>query len=85
MVSLLGELKADERDCSLDFSTLQSLNLPGSIQALERPVGLPPSLLRKAEDVDSAGGIDRVRTLLGELDRLSRADTRLLSEVSGKG
>ena len=63
-------------------STLQSLNLPGSMQALERPVGLPPSLLRKAEEVDSAGGVDRVKGLLAEVDRLSRANSQLLSEVS---
>ncbi len=64
------------------FSTLQSLNLPGSIQALERAIGLPPSLLRKAEEVDSAGGVDRIRELLAEVDRLSSVNARTLSEVS---
>ena len=63
-------------------STLQSLNLPGSIQALDRPVGLPPSLLRKVEEVESGGGADRIRSLLSEVDRLSAANNKLLSDVS---
>lgn len=62
-------------------STLQSLNLPGSIQALERPVGLPPSLLKKAEEVDAAGGTSRILHLLGEASRLSQQHTSALSEV----
>jgi hypothetical protein len=63
-------------------STLQSLNLPGSIQALERPVGLPPSLLKKAEEVESAGGVDKIHSLLDQVQRLSRQNGQLLSEVS---
>jgi programmed cell death 6-interacting protein len=66
---------------SCEVSTLQSLNLPGSIQALERPVGLPPSLMRKSEEVDSAGGVERIHDLLDEVNRLSMANTQLLSEV----
>lgn len=62
-------------------STLQSLNLPGSIQALDRPIGLPPSLIKKAEEVDSAGGVQKIRGLLAEVDRLSRSNAKLLSDV----
>ncbi|KAK4690084.1 hypothetical protein P7C73_g49, partial [Tremellales sp. Uapishka_1] len=62
-------------------STLQSLNLPGSIQALERPVGLPPSLLKKAEEVDSSGGSNKVLGLLSEVNRLSKSNSRILSEA----
>ncbi|WRT68722.1 pH-response regulator protein palA/RIM20 [Kwoniella shivajii] len=72
--------KREELD-GVAASTLQSLNLPGSIQALERPVGLPPSLLKKAEEVDSAGGIDRIRGLLGEVSRLSKSNTESLNEA----
>lgn len=62
-------------------SALQSLNLPGSIQALERPVGLPPSLLKKAEEVESEGGVRRIQSLLNEVQRLSKSNTKLLSDV----
>ena len=63
-------------------SALQSLNLPGSIQALERPVGLPPSLLKKAEEVESEGGVRRIQSLLNEVQRLSKSNSKLLSDVS---
>lgn len=62
-------------------STLQSLNLPGSIQALDRPVGLPPSLLKKSEEVISSGGIERIRSLLDEVNRLARANVQSLNEA----
>lgn len=60
---------------------MQSLNLPGSLQALEKPVGLPPSLLKKAEEVDAAGGADKIRGLLMEVNRLAKSNAKLLSEA----
>ncbi|WWC71251.1 pH-response regulator protein palA/RIM20 [Kwoniella pini CBS 10737] len=80
--TLVRELdgKREELD-GIAASTLQSLNLPGSIQALERPVGLPPSLLRKAEEVDTTGGVERIRSLLEEVSRLSRANSQSLSDA----
>lgn len=80
--TLVRELdgRREELD-GLAASTLQSLNLPGSIQALDRPVGLPPSLLSKAEEVDSTGGTRRIESLLDEVARLSKSNERVLSEV----
>lgn len=40
---------------------LQSLNLPGSLQALEKPLGLPPSLVSKAEELRQQDGIHRIQ------------------------
>nr|ASF90191.1 hypothetical protein SPAR05794 [Bartheletia paradoxa] len=65
----------------LAASTLHSLNLPGSLQALEQPMGLPPSLLRKAEDVRLAGGVSRLRSLLDDVRRLARSDRAILDEA----
>ncbi|KAL7422504.1 pH-response regulator protein palA/rim20 [Cryptotrichosporon argae] len=80
--TLIRELdgRREELD-GIAASTLQSLNLPGSIQALERPVGLPPSLLRKAEEVEAAGGSRKVRELLVEVSRLARGVANLRSDV----
>ncbi|WOO78376.1 pH-response regulator protein palA/RIM20 [Vanrija pseudolonga] len=72
--------KREELD-GLAASTMQSLNLPGSLQALEKPVGLPPSLLKKAEEVDAAGGADKIRGLLMEVNRLAKSNAKLLSEA----
>src|SRR5437773_1684287 len=35
-------------------STLSSLNLPGSLQALEKPLGLPHGLVQHAEEIRQA-------------------------------
>ncbi|GMK55878.1 hypothetical protein CspeluHIS016_0209340 [Cutaneotrichosporon spelunceum] len=72
--------KREELD-SVAASTLQSLNLPGSLQALERPVGLPPSLIKKAEEVDAAGGADKIRSLLMDVKRLSKSNAKVLEDA----
>lgn len=62
--------------------TLQSLGLPGALTALERPTGLPPSLLKKAEEVFVEGGLQKVQALLQEVQRCAQADSRILDQVS---
>ncbi len=41
-------------------SILRSLNLPAALEALEKPIGLPPSLLKKAEEVRQEHGPAKV-------------------------
>lgn len=74
------EMKREEMD-SLAASALQSLNLPGSLQALEQPIGLPPSLLRKSEEVQSEGGLKRLEELAGDVARVSTIDQDILREI----
>jgi len=81
MVWQQGKLNIPHHRYKLISSALQSLNLPGSIQALERPAGLPPSLLKKAEEVESEGGVQRIQSLLTEVQRLSKSNSKLLSDV----
>jgi programmed cell death 6-interacting protein len=61
--------------------TLQSLGLPGSITALDRPTGLPPALLQKAEEIQAQGGVAKVQALLQEVSRVARANNDILEEV----
>jgi len=75
------EMKREELD-SLAASALQSLNLPGSLQALEQPVGLPPSLLRKSEEVQSEGGLRRLEALAEDVARVSRIDEDIWREIA---
>lgn len=63
-------------------SELQSLNLPGSIQALEVPLGLPNSLIRKAEDLRQAGGTKKLRTLMQDALSVASTDRRVLEDIS---
>lgn len=60
---------------------LQSLNLPSSLEALERPVGLPPSLLRKAEEIRLEQGPTKIDVYLDDVQRLSRHVLGILDEA----
>lgn len=62
-------------------STLRELNLPTSIDALERPIGLPPSLLKKAEAVRLEEGPDRIEESIENVERFAEHNSRLLDEV----
>lgn len=62
--------------------TLQSLNLPGALQAVERPMGLPPSLLGMAEEVRRERGPERVRKMMDNIKSSRRQADVLLNEVN---
>lgn len=62
-------------------STLRSLNLPASLEALERPIGLPPSLLQKAEEVRLEQGPEKIEVYLDDIQRLARRAMEVLDEV----
>jgi programmed cell death 6-interacting protein len=53
---------------------LLSLNLPGSLQALEKPLGLPPGLVAHAEEIRQHGGIKRLRDCMSDNEWLKRGD-----------
>ena len=63
------------------YRTLRSLNLPCSLEALERPIGLPPSFLKKAEEVRSEQGPERIETYLEHVELLGRRAMAVLDEV----
>ncbi|KAG2367812.1 BRO1-domain-containing protein [Suillus spraguei] len=60
---------------------LQSLNLPSSLEALERPIGLPPSLLKKAEEIRLEQGPTKIDVYLDDVQRLSRHVLGILDEA----
>ncbi|KAI0342763.1 BRO1-domain-containing protein [Trametopsis cervina] len=62
-------------------TVLQSLNLPAALEALEKPIGLPPSLLKKAEEVRSEDGPARVQSSVENVRRLAQRNTDLLNEA----
>lgn len=69
-------------DIFLVSRVLQSLNLPGSIEAIQQPVTLPPSLLRKADEIRSEGGSARLHTIMQDVRKVSQVNQKLLAEVS---
>ncbi|EEB91188.1 hypothetical protein MPER_10491, partial [Moniliophthora perniciosa FA553] len=61
--------------------TLRELNLPASLEALERPIGLPPSLLKKAEEVRLENGPVKIEAAIKDLRRLARQNNKILDEA----
>ena len=62
-------------------STLDTLNLPSALDALDQPIGLPPSLLKKAEEVRLEKGPDRIETTINDVQALAARNATLLDEV----
>ncbi|KAJ3520410.1 hypothetical protein NMY22_g12771 [Coprinellus aureogranulatus] len=60
---------------------LRKLNLPASLEALERPIGLPPSLLKKAEEVRLENGPDKIEASLDDVEMLAKRDASILEEA----
>ncbi|KAI1084769.1 BRO1-domain-containing protein [Whalleya microplaca] len=60
--------------------TLSSLNLPGSIQAFEKPLGLPGTLVQHAEEIRQADAIHRLQRSFVDIEKLRAADIATFEE-----
>ncbi|KAK2463406.1 hypothetical protein APHAL10511_004492 [Amanita phalloides] len=67
------QLRADQ--------ALSESNLPASLEALERHIGLPPSLLKRAEEVRIANGPANIEASIGDIQKLAHRDLELLDEA----
>ncbi|KAF9396360.1 pH-response regulator protein palA/rim20 [Podila verticillata] len=63
------------------YSQMQALNLPGSLQALDQPVGLPPALLQNIDDITATGGVRALHEMLETVKTLSRQNGAILDEI----
>ena len=75
--------------CKLGFilncsRELQILKLPAALDALDKPIGLPPSLLKKAEEVRLEDGPERAEKLFEDVQTLSRRAQAILTEVGAQ-
>lgn len=59
---------------------LASLNLPGSLQALEKPLGLPPSITSHAEEIRQQDGLHKLKRSMHETSKLKANDVSLYQE-----
>ena len=59
---------------------MQSLNLPGSLQALEKPLGLPPTLVAHAEEIRQQEGLHRLRRTIHETSKIKASDEAVHKE-----
>ncbi|KAM3072709.1 pH-response regulator protein palA/rim20 [Clarireedia jacksonii] len=65
---------------TLIHDTLRSLNLPGSLQALEKPLGLPPTLLSHAEELRQADAVGRIHRAISDAAKLKASDESIFFE-----
>lgn len=59
---------------------LQSLDLPGSLQALEKPLGLPPSLVSKAEELRQQDALYRLKRASEDTTKVRTNDLAIYQE-----
>ncbi|KAG0136720.1 pH-response regulator protein palA/RIM20 [Tuber indicum] len=60
---------------------LRSLNLPGSLQALEKPLGLPPGLMSHAEEIKQQGGVTTLLKSMDDIAKLKANDNAMYQEA----
>lgn len=60
---------------------LRSLNLPGSLQALEKPLGLPPGLIAHAEEIRQQDGLNRLLRSMDDTKKLKLSDMAVYHEA----
>jgi programmed cell death 6-interacting protein len=75
--SIIDELEAMT---SKIRDVLKSLNLPGSLQALEKPLGLPPGLISHAEEIRQQDGPNRLSKSIAETEKLKANDRNIYNE-----
>ena len=66
---------------ALASSTLQSLGLPGSLQAQDQTLPVPHSLLRKGDEIRLDGGVAKLQRLIADIAKIARTDAGILQEA----
>lgn len=93
-VHLAASIYADHRDRLVNNTIIQeledltaqihevlrSLNLPGSLQALEKPLGLPPGLIAHAEEIRQQDGLNRLLRSMEDTKKLKMSDLAIYHE-----
>lgn len=79
---LINEVIIVELEALTDklHQSLSACNLPGSLQALERPLGLPPGLISHAEEIRQARGLDKLANTLSDTEKIKSANRSLYQE-----
>lgn len=75
--NILGELENLNDNL---HQLLSSLNLPGSLQALEKPLGLPGTLVQHAEEIRQADALSRLQRGFADIEKLRSGDRAVYEE-----
>lgn len=56
------------------------MNLPGSLQALEKPLGIPATLVSRAEEIRQQDGLNRLRRSFTDIAKIKANDLAVYQE-----
>ncbi|KAA1076964.1 pH-response regulator protein palA/rim20 [Puccinia graminis f. sp. tritici] len=73
--------QADSLDAEM-VDALRSMNLPGSLEALERPINLPPSLLRSSEELRQQNAPQMLISMLSSVEQASQVNWDALAQIA---
>lgn len=81
--TLIGKQMIPEWEAitSQDHTVLRELGLPGSLQAVEVSLGLPPSLVAHMDDVKAKGGIAKLKQMRADVRNLCASDKEIYEQV----
>ncbi|TIB74657.1 BRO1-domain-containing protein [Wallemia mellicola] len=65
----------------LQAEALHALGLPGSLQAVDRTSEIPPSLLKKIEELQNDGGLEMLEKLSDEVQLLAFSNENVIDET----
>jgi len=65
-----------------EHALLRELGLPGSLQAVEVSLGLPPSLLTHMDDVRGKGGITKLKQMRADVRNLCDSDKEIYEQAA---
>ncbi|KAK1833500.1 pH-response regulator protein palA/prr-1 [Podospora conica] len=65
---------------TLNETLSNDLNLPGSLQALEKPLGLPGPLVQHADEIRQADALNRLRRGFADIEMLCSSDRSIFEE-----
>ncbi|CAH7681404.1 BRO1-like domain-domain-containing protein [Phakopsora pachyrhizi] len=64
------------------IEALHSMNLPGSLEAIERPINPPPSILRNSAELRQLDASQALSNLSSEVQKVSSSNCQALSKIS---
>jgi programmed cell death 6-interacting protein len=64
-----------------EHAVLQDLGLPGSLQAVEVSLGLPPQLLTHMDDVRAKGGVSKLKAMRADVRNLCDSDKEIFEQA----
>lgn len=79
-----NEQRSIEEQTQLAIGSLSSMNLPGAIEALEAPNGIPSGLEDKRKTVTNEGGAKLILELVDTMNKLAEEDVSILDKTLQK-